>query len=915
MAGLRNSAARMLLGLAAALAPRRARDDFLREWRAELWHEAHGSHGEGSAMPPISATLGAFKDAVALRAIERGRAGDTQSGLAGGLHGLVTEVRFALRGLRRSPMYASMTILTLAIGLGGSTAIAILLHRVVLEPLPYPEADRLVQLKNKVPGVDPDEEWNLASAQYFYYGEHAATIEQIGAVRHSVANVQTPAGPRRISTAVVSASAISMIGARASLGRLIDQGDDTPDAPPVVVLSHGLWTREFGSDPGVLGRSIAVNEQQHEIVGVLGPEVTLPPVRGASTQRVPDLWLPMQLNPAGPFINNHVIPMLARLSPGADAAAAEAELARLQPRLPEAFPNVYYEGFFDRYGFQTVAYPLKQYSIGQLARDLWILAGAVGLVLAIAVANVLNLFLVRMEGRRRELAIRAALGAGRMTLARAILAESLSLSFMGGLLGLVIGFWSLSVLISLTPASLPRLDHVGLDPGVIALMAILSLLLGIMIAGVPILQRANPPQAHSLAEGGRLAGEGPQRQRLRSGLVIAQVALALTLTVAAGLLVESVKRLRAVDPGVDADGVLAAQLYLVGPQFQSTDAMWQVYDQVLERIRALPGVSAAGMSQELPLSGGYGCTIQGFQDQTVYERLRDDGMTTCAGQESTTPGYLEAMGIPLLRGRAFIDADNDDPSTGSVIVSQAFARRFWPGEDPLGKGVAPNGRTEGPFYRVVGLVGDVYRTSLDGEIATAIYYPVVRIPQSGGWWPDAMSLVVRSEFADAVALLPAISQAVHEVVPSVPVANAQTMQAIIDDSMSRLTFTLLLLEVAAAMALLLAAIGLYGVISYLVTRRTREIGVRMAVGANARQVVRLVIGKSLALAGVGMALGVGTALAATRVMRGLLYGVSPTHPQAFAAAVCVLGGVALLASWLPARRAARTDPALVLREE
>ncbi len=470
-------------------------------------------------------------------------------------------------------------------------------------------------------------------------------------------------------------------------------------------------------------------------------------------------------------------------------------------------------------------------------------------------------------------------------------------------------------MISLAPLTIPRLHGLGLDGGAILVTTIVSGIVGFGIAAFPIAHHVGPVEATTLSAGGRSASVRRERQRLRSGLIVAQVALALTLTVGAGLLVASLRRLQAVQPGIQTDGVLTMQLHLAGERYGSDVAMWRFYALTLERIRSLPGVEAAGMSSEIPFSGGYGCTVQGFEDGLVYERLRDAGMTTCAGQEPTTPGYFKTMGIPVLRGRVFTDADNDHPDRGVVVVSKAFADRFWPGEDPLGKGIAPSGRTNGPFYRVVGVVGDVYRTSLGGEPATAVYYPIVWIPESGGWWPTDMYLTVRTANADPMSVFAAISRAVTEVEPSVPLANAREMESIIDDSMSRLTFTGVLLEVAAAVALLLAAVGLYGVMSYVVSRRTREIGMRMALGARPDQVERLIVGKSFGLVATGLGLGVFMALALTRVMRGLLFGIEPTHPVAFVTAICLLAAVALVASWLPARRAARIDPAVALRME
>jgi predicted permease len=415
----------------------------------------------------------------------------------------------------------------------------------------------------------------------------------------------------------------------------------------------------------------------------------------------------------------------------------------------------------------------------------------------------------------------------------------------------------------------------------------------------------------ALAEGGRI-GTSRERQRVRSMLVAAQMTLALVLLVAASLLLQSFRRLRAVDPGFEPAGVITAVLNPSPNRYGTTAEVWSFYRDVLERVRAIPGVMAAGLSEATPL-GGSGCTVQGFEDASVYERVRASENTTCAAQESTTPGYFETFGIPLLRGRTFIAADNDRPDAGAVVVSKAFADRFWPGEDPIGKGVAPNGQSRPPFYRVVGVVGDVADETLGGNPVVAIYYPIVRIPNSGGWWPYEMHLYVKTSLEQSLALLPALRTAVREVDGTVPLSDSQEMQAIVDRSLSRVSFMMVLLGIAGAVALLLAAVGLYGVIAYSVTRRRSEIGVRLALGARPAQVLRIVIGDSIRLASVGVVAGVIVAFFASRLLRGLLYDVATTNAAAYVASAAVLGLVALLASWLPARRAARVQPADLIR--
>jgi putative ABC transport system permease protein len=831
--------------------------------------------------------------------------------------GLGSEVRIALRGLLRSPEFSAVAIVTLALGLGGCAAIYSLLNRVVFDPLPYPQAERLVGLRNAVPGVASDAEWNMSTAQYVHLVDQSAALEEVGLYRGFGANIQTPEGPRRSSGWRLTASVFRLLGARPVVGRLINAADDRPDGKPVVVLSHGFWRQQFGEDSSVIGRTIRINDGSYEVIGVLEPGVRMP---GSPPGFEADLWIPMQIDPDGYFGNNHVFPMFARLAPGYDPATAETEIERLTTQLPDRFSNAYSTDFFQRYGFHTRVRPLKEQVIGSISRNLWILFGAVGLVLLIATANVANLFLVRMDGRQNELAIRSALGAGPAELARHILAESWILCFAGGALALLLGFWGVPALLEVAPNSLPRVEALTLDRAAVAFTALLCVVLGLLIAAYPLVRRqGGVGWRGGLTAGSRSLTAAGGRQRLRAGLVVAQLALALTLVTGAWLLVESMRRLNSIDPGVEPQGMVTAGVFLTPERYANDAAVWTAHRQILERVRALPGVEAAGMTEELPVLGGFGCTVQAFGDSRVYDRLRDAGMTTCAGQEATTPGYFEAAGIPLLRGRPFTDSDNDNPSQGAVVVSRAFAERFWPGEDPLGKRVAPNGRTEGPFYEVVGMVGDVPARALDGETAIAIYYPIVHQPDTigswGGWQPVNMSLVVRTGLPDPTSLAPQIRRAVQEVDASIPVAHVASMEEIIAESTARYQFTSLLLGIAAGVALLLAVVGLYGMVSYVVGRRQREIGIRIAIGAHPAVVSRSVIRRSMRLVAIGLAVGLAIALATTRLIGGLLYGVQPTDIRAFLGAAVVLAAVALVASWIPARRAARVDPARALRAE
>jgi len=658
------------------------------------------------------------------------------------MNALIQDLRYAVRTLAKSPGFTLVAVLTLALGIGASTAVYTALERVVLDPLPYPDANRLVQLKSSVPKVGPGTEWDVSEGAWFFFGREAHTIDGLGAYRRGGANLVGPDGPERARTAQVSAHTLQLLGARAIRGRLIDEHDDVPGGVQVAVVSHRFWQRRLGGDDRVIGTTISIYEQPVEIIGVMAPGVDLPPANGMPAALLEtDVWLPLRLNPAGPFWNAHTqFRTIARLKRGVTLDAAQAEFASLTMRLPEAVPNAYTRAGMQRSGFATRVYSLKSYVVGEVSKTLWILFGAVGVVLLIVYANVANLFLVRAEARRREVIIRTALGADATAIARHFLAESLVLALAGGVLALVLASWGVDALTHLAPDGVPRLQALKPDGSVILFALGLVLVAAAVLAALPALRARRAVRAGELVLGDRGPTVGRESQRVRSGLVVAQVALALVLLVGAGLLVESMQRLRAVDLGIRPHGVLTAQLYLPYQRYDSLPKMWRFYSATLERVRAVPGVEAAGLTSDVPLEGGYGCTVQGFEDPAVRQRIADAGGTLCAGQEPTSPGYFEAMGIPVIRGRALTQDDLEHPERGSVVVSKAFADRFWPGEDPIGKGVGPNGYTSQQFYHVVGVVGDVYAGSAAGARGLAVYYPVLRIPGTSGWSPNPMTL-------------------------------------------------------------------------------------------------------------------------------------------------------------------------------
>lgn len=829
------------------------------------------------------------------------------------------ELGYALRQLLRNPGFTLASVLTLGLGIGAAAAIFAVVNGVILEPLPFPEADRMVRVTSPVPGQGPDEVWNLSSAQFFHLREHARSIEALGAFQRGGVNVRGTDDPQRASTAIATGSTLELIGARAHRGRLFQEGEDRPGAANVAILSFEFWERHFGSDLQAVGRTLEVNEVPFEVIGVMAPDVRLPGEPGApgSLER-PDLWLPYVLDPSDEFLNSHHMLVIGRLAEGVDLERAQEEVATLTAGLPEAFPDVYAPAFMERYGFRTDLVPLKAYVVGDMAGHLWILFGAVGLVLLAAGANVANLFLVRVEGRRRELAVRSALGASRTAIARHLVAESLVLGASGGALALFVAYGSVRWLAVRAPADLPRLDSISVDPGVLLFTAGTSLVVGLGLATLTLARRGRGGVA-GLGEGGRSGTVGRERQRVRYGLVAAQVALALVLLVSAGLLMSSLQQLRAVDPGIDSEGVMSLLVHLPPGRYDDQASMWRFHDALIERIVAVPGVQSAGAGGTIPLSGSYRCVIHAFEESAVRGRLEVSEGPTCPAHVPVTPGYFEALGMPLLAGRTLTRADHDQPEMGAVVVSRAFADRFWPGENPLGKGIRPGG-TPPPdrvprYYQVVGVVGDVPGASLEGPPALAAYYPIVSIPGEPAWPVESFHLLVRTDQGNPTAVVPAIRAAIREVDPTVPLAGIERLRDIEDRATGRVVFSMTLISIAAGMGLLLAAIGLYGVVAYVVARRTGEIGIRVALGAGPRQVERLVVGGSMRVVVLGLAAGTVASAVFTRLMRGILYGVEPTDIRIYLLAIAVLSGVAFAASYIPARRAARVDPREALSRE
>jgi predicted permease len=821
---------------------------------------------------------------------------------------LARDFGHALRGLLHRPAFAVVVVLTLGLGIGATTAIYSLLDTVVLRPLPYPNAGRLVYIEHPVPGVSANARWRMSVAGFFFFRRNSQAFEDIGVFSKSEASLVTPDRAERVRAAMVGASFFDVVGAKPYLGRAFTEADNLPNASPVVMLGYDFWRQRFNGDARVVGTSVNIASSPVTIIGVAQPKLHLPDYQV-------QVWLPMQLDPNAPAVNSHYLDAVARLKPGVTVAAAQADAARLTSRLPEEFPRAYAPGFMSHSRFGVLVTPLRDVVIGGMSRMLWILLGAVSIVLLIAFANVANLFLVRAESRRREIAIRLALGADRLHLAGHYLSESLLLALIGGALAVGLAFGALRVLIALNPSSVPRLAEVSLgwQAGLVALA--LSLGAGIVLGLLPLARTAHRAgDVSSLREGGR--GQTASRRQLsaRSALIVAQMALAVVLLAAAGLMLRSFSRLRSVHPGFDASGVLTFELSLPWSRYGSSNSgpdgylpVFRFHRELAQRLAALPGVTRVGMTQALAIKDGDGCALV-FVKGKSYTRET----APCVGNVLAGPGYFSTLGIAV-RGRTPTWTDMESKN-GSVVVSKALAERLWPGEDALGKELRPNG-TGDPWYRVVGVTGDVLTRGLDQPPSEIVYYPMIPLEGAPLWSPPMyMTVVIRTPHAP-LSLATSVRSIMRSLDREVPVANIQTMETIVASSTAKTTFAMLLLAIAGGMALMLSAVGIYGVISYAVNQRRAEIGVRMALGARAAEVGRMIVAQSLQVAGVGIVIGLAGAFATTRVLQSLLFGVSPTDPTTLAVVTVLLVALGAIAAYWPARRATRVDPVEVLRRE
>jgi putative ABC transport system permease protein len=793
------------------------------------------------------------------------------------LEDLWKDVRYAARVLRRAPAFTVVAVLTLALGIGATTAIFSVVNGVLLKPLPFAEPERLVGVWHQ--------RANHGRATYFTYRDNQQVFQDIGAWDGTKLTITGRGEPERVEALAVSQATLPLLGVRPARGRLFSQEDDRPGAPMRVLLTHGYWQRRFGAAGDVVGRSLEVDGKPAEIIGVL-------PSTFRFLHTAPALLRPMQL--ARPPANsvNFGFQALARLRPGVTLAQANADLARMIALLPPGFAG---------YRLQPNVRPLIEDVSRGVEDVLWMLLGTVGIVLLIACANVANLFLVRADTRRQELAVRTALGAGRGRIARQLLAESLVLGLAGGAVGLLFARAGVALLQRMAPAALPRLEDIGIDPAVLLFALGTSLVTGVLFGLIPVL-RLRSPGAAALREGVRTASDGRARQRTRSTLVVAEVALALVLLIVSGLMIRTVVAMRQVHPGfVRPAEVQTFRVDMPAGLVQTPPQMAVAHQQIAQRLRQVSGVVSVGLSSSITMDG------EDNTNPALVEHLHApyDQPPPFRRFKAVGPGYFESMGNPIVAGRAISWADIH-ATNPVVVVSAALAREHW--QQPsraLGKRI---GRP-GSWHEIVGVVGDERDDGLDRPPTAIVYWPLV----NDTYVKRSIAYAVRSPRVGSPGFLSELQQAVWSTNPKLPLAEVQTLAEIHARSMAQTSFVMVTLAIAAAVALLLGLVGLYGVISYIAAQRTREIGIRMALGALTGDVRRLFLRHGLVLTATGIALGLAASLALTRIMSALLFGVGPMDPATYATVSAGLAAVALLATWLPARRASRVDPITALR--
>ncbi len=823
------------------------------------------------------------------------------------MNSLLRDLHYAFRSLAKNPGFAIAAILSLAIGIGANTSIFSITSALLLRPLPYKDASRLVIVWNRSPGLGITQDW-FSTAQYFDIKNGHSGFEDAAIAFGTADNLTGNGEPERIGTIRISSNLLPMLGYRAAMGRLFISDEDVAGHARTALLSYGTWTRRFGSDPHILGKTIAINGNPCEIVGVLPktfslPREVMPTLYGAAEQA--EILLPFPMPPNAAQNRDHEdYNIIGKLKPGVTLSQAQAEMDTLTARLRQDHPQQYPPNGGLTFGIV----PLKEQVVGDARRTLLILLGAVAFVLLIACANVANLLLSRAVARQKEIAVRTALGASARRIIRQLLTESILLALCGGALGTMFSILSVHWIHILGPKSVPRLSDIGIDREALLFTLSISLFSGILFGLAPALRIARIDLHSILTDGtrgssgtGAVWGRGNNLRRL---LVVSELALSVVLLIGAGLLIRSFARLENVAPGFNPQHVLTLELTMNSRRYKDGPAILATYRQLNERLERIPGVSAAGSITSLPLSEMFA-----WGPITIEGRTPPDGENFINADERIVSGhYFEAMQIPLRQGRFFNDLDT--ATTQKIaIIDEYFAQQYWPNEDPIGKRIRSGGlESKEPWITIVGVVGRIKQDTLDSDPRIAFYLP------HSQYITSAMNMVLRSGGAPT-ALTSAIKKEIREIDPDLPIYNVRTMDDRVQESLARRRFSMMMLGLFALLALVLATIGIYGVMGYMVSQGTREIGIRLALGATQSNILRLVVRQGMALALTGVAIGLAGAFILTRLMSSLLFGVQSTDPLTFVAIAALLTLIALLASYIPARRAARIDPMVSLRCE
>ena len=808
--------------------------------------------------------------------------------------------RVGLRMLLKKPGFTALAIVTLALGIGANTAIFSVVNAVLLRPLQFPEPERLVTLWERNPKQGYEE--NVASPPNFVeWRQQSRAFERISAFTFDAKfNLSGDERPEPVQGTRVSADLFATLGVDPVRGRLFLPQEEEPGRDQVAILGYGLWSRRFGGDPRIVGRPITVDGRSLTVVGVMPRGFDFPGGTGIvldSFSNPPaELWIPLALDPKDlAQRSNHWLQAIGRLRPGVTIEQAGAEMDAIERGIEEHNPK-------DYVGSGVKLVPLYDQVVGGVRPALLILLGAVGFVLLMACGNVANLLLVRATARQREMSIRAALGATRAALVRQLLIESLLLAACGGAAGALLALWGLDALAAMIPQSIPRSGDIGVDGRVLGFTLIISILAALLFGLAPALHASRGNLTDALQEGSRGSAGGLHRNRLRNGLVVSEIALALVLLIGAVLTIQSFVRLRRVSPGFNPRNVLTMELSLPRLRYPRGAERGAFVQRLVEEVTNLPGVESAGVVTHLPLAGGsmnYALTVEGYASP-------DPAKALSAEYRAVSPGYFAAMGIRLIRGRPFTDRDTA-AAPHVLIVNEAVERRYFGDQDALGRKLTLG--FDGWTGEIVGVIRDVRHTALDAGVLDEVYGPYAQTP----FWPF-MSLALRTR-GDPLALAAAVRQRVLTIDRDQAVARVRTMERVLAESVAQPDFRMRLLSLFGLMALVLATVGVYGVMSYTVTERMREIGVRMALGAQRRDVLRLVLEKGMRLTLAGVAVGLAGAFVLARVLQGLLFGTSATDVRTFTCVALALAAVGLLACWLPARRATRVDPAVALRYE